>query len=173
MSFVSKISESRQGYDGLAKEKKCLVQSFEMASLVRLHHLTNIPLGEKWRPIQYFLQNSNLRWPWKSTTKLLNYKQFSKNFAFAVFLVENDRQLENISCFSTILHGVGLWKQQVIQMGNVSTNCTNIQTKAMFCSFCQGGPGWAENQEVEEQNLGSSWREQHCGEDADFRPPGP
>ena len=54
MSFVSKIPESRRGYDGLAKEKKCLVQSFEMASLVRLHHLTNIPLGEKWRPIEYF-----------------------------------------------------------------------------------------------------------------------
>ena len=144
-----------------------------MASLVRLHQLTNIPLGEKWRPIQFFLQNSNLRWPWKSTTKLLNYKQFSKSFAFAVFLVENDRQLENISCYSTILHGVGLWKQQVIQMGNVSTNRANIQTKAMFCSFCQGGRGWPENQEVGEQNLGWSWREQHCGEDADFRPPGP
>lgn len=66
-----------RGYDGLAKEKKCLVQSFEMASLVRLHHLTNIPL---------------------------------------VFLVENDRQLENISCYSTILHGVGLWKQQVVEV---------------------------------------------------------
>ena len=51
---MCKISESRRGYDGLAKEKKCLVQSFEMASLVRLHQLTNIPLGEKWRPIQFF-----------------------------------------------------------------------------------------------------------------------
>ena len=49
----------------------------------------------------------------------------------------------------------------------------NIQTNAMFCSFCEGGRGWPENQEIEEQNLGSSWREQHCGEDAGFRPPGP
>ena len=135
------------------------------------------PLGWVMASYIIFLQNSNLQWPWKSTTKLLNYKQFSNSFAFAVFLVENDRQLENISCFSTILHGVGLWKQQVqvqvIQMGNVSTNRANNQTKAMFCSCCQGGRGWPENQEVEEQNLGSSWREQYCGEDADFRPPGP
>ena len=77
----------------------------------------------------------------KIDKKLLNYKQFSQSFASAVFLVENDRQLENISCFSTILHGVGLWKQQVIQMGNVSTNRANIPKKAMFCSFCQGGRG--------------------------------
>ena len=136
--------------------------------------LDKYPLG--WEMASYrifFLQNSNLRWSWKSTIKLLNYKQFSKSFSFTVFLVETDRQLENISCYATILHGVGLWKQQVIQMGNVSTNRANIQTKAMFCSFCQGGRGWPENQEVEEQNLGSSWREQHCGEDADFRPPGP
>ena len=32
-----------------------------------------------------------------------------------VFLVESDLQLRNISCYSSILIGVGLWKQQVIK----------------------------------------------------------
>ena len=33
-----------------------------------------------------------------------------------VYLVEEDEGLTNISCFSTILHGVGVWKQQVLEV---------------------------------------------------------
>merc|ERR1712032_926624 len=67
----------RHGYNGLDEKKSCLIQSFEIASLVRLHHLTKLPL---------------------------------------VFLVESDLQLTNISCYSSILHGVGVWKQQVVEV---------------------------------------------------------
>ena len=31
-----------------------------------------------------------------------------------VYLVEKEEDLANISCYSTILHGVGVWKQQVL-----------------------------------------------------------
>jgi len=33
-----------------------------------------------------------------------------------MFLVESDLQLRNISCYSSFLHGVGLWKQQVVEV---------------------------------------------------------
>ena len=33
-----------------------------------------------------------------------------------MFLVESDLQLTNISCYSSILHGVGVWKQQVMNI---------------------------------------------------------
>ena len=33
-----------------------------------------------------------------------------------VYLVEEEEGLANISCYSTILHGVGVWKQQVLEL---------------------------------------------------------
>ena len=43
---ISLTGIHRHGYNGLDEKKRCLIQSFEIASLVRLHHLTKLPLGE-------------------------------------------------------------------------------------------------------------------------------
>ena len=50
-------NNNRHGYNGLGEKKRCLIQSFEIAALVRLQHLTKLPLGE------WSLSQSSLHFP--------------------------------------------------------------------------------------------------------------
>jgi len=60
-----------------------------------------------------------------------------------VFLVESDLQLRNISCYSSFLHGVGLWKQQVVEVDLTTRKLKKKKTeeKNLVESLQVGTPG--------------------------------